>query len=88
MPRDGGFHPFKGRVSRHFGDSVCFVYFTFTLQISPLCGSLLNGPSASVTLWATEDQVRHMNVDETKTRTLRDQKLIRVLYSSPPTMHT
>jgi hypothetical protein len=22
MPRDGGFHPFKGRVSRHFGDSV------------------------------------------------------------------
>lgn len=23
MPRDGGFHPFKGRVSRHFGDSVC-----------------------------------------------------------------
>lgn len=23
MPRDSGFHPFKGRVSRHFGDSVC-----------------------------------------------------------------
>jgi hypothetical protein len=22
MGRDGGFHPFKGRVSRHFGDSV------------------------------------------------------------------
>jgi len=22
MPRDGGFHPFKGRVSRHFGDSL------------------------------------------------------------------
>jgi hypothetical protein len=22
MPRDGGFHPFKGRVSKHFGDSV------------------------------------------------------------------
>ncbi|KAH8815485.1 hypothetical protein F5884DRAFT_667842 [Xylogone sp. PMI_703] len=22
MPREGGFHPFKGRVSRHFGDSL------------------------------------------------------------------
>jgi hypothetical protein len=22
MPRDGGFHPFKGRVSKHFGESV------------------------------------------------------------------
>lgn len=22
MVREGGFHPFKGRVSRHFGDSV------------------------------------------------------------------
>lgn len=22
MGRDGGFHPFKGRVSKHFGDSV------------------------------------------------------------------
>ena len=26
MVREGGFHPFKGRVSRHFGDSVC-VFF-------------------------------------------------------------
>lgn len=22
MGKDGGFHPFKGRVSKHFGDSV------------------------------------------------------------------
>jgi hypothetical protein len=27
MPRDGGFHPFKGKVSRHFGDSVCDILF-------------------------------------------------------------
>jgi hypothetical protein len=33
MPRDGGFHPFKGRVSRHFGDSVRVPYFTFTFSI-------------------------------------------------------
>ena len=30
MPRDGGFHPFKGRVSRHFGDSVCALLSFFT----------------------------------------------------------
>jgi hypothetical protein len=23
MPAGGGFHPFNGRISRHFGDSVC-----------------------------------------------------------------
>jgi hypothetical protein len=30
MGRDGGFHPFKGRVSRHFGDSV-------RLYLCPAC---------------------------------------------------
>lgn len=36
MPREGGFHPFKGRVSRHFGDSVCLVSFPIILEVSPL----------------------------------------------------
>jgi hypothetical protein len=31
MPRDGGFHPFKGRVSRHFGDSVRVPFFILYL---------------------------------------------------------
>jgi hypothetical protein len=33
MPRDGGFHPFKGRVSRHFGDSVRVPFFILTFSI-------------------------------------------------------
>ncbi len=33
MGRDGGFHPFKGRVSRHFGDSVR-AYFLLSLFLA------------------------------------------------------
>jgi hypothetical protein len=50
MPRDGGFHPFKGRVSKHFGESVCylFIHHVDVIQSPEICSFFIMCPLRTV----------------------------------------